>query len=226
MQNEHGLIKIGRSDDPERRRRSLETEEMCRIAIVAVQENWGEFEEEIHIDMGECRVLGEWFEGDDFTREMSLIHFNLPPVTPWPFEYDIEAAGAWLDRVEEWRWFRTIRKFITAVILELKREPGSPYLDSRVWWAMSSARQISGGISVEENGQMVVVGADATREHLLPYSTDVEAALTLWPEGERPARWLRSAADCCSAALRSELEKLAAEYHRDRGSVGRNRGSR
>lgn len=219
MQNEHGLLKVGRSADPERRRRTLETEEMCLIEIVAVQEDRGDMEEEIHLELDEFRIIGEWFSGCDDARELALIWFLQPDDTAWPFEFDEKAAAAWLDRVEEWRWFRSVRKTITTAILDLKSGPGSPYLDFRVWLAMwVFARQKNWIIDVQKDGlQMVYRGDDAPLEPLLPYTTDVAAALTLWPDGQRPARWLRSALDCCIAALRAELETLGASYKADRG---------
>ena len=65
MQNEHGSVKIGRSVDPERRRKSIQVEDCCNVQIVGVKENWGEFEEEIHIELESLglRIDGEWFYG-------------------------------------------------------------------------------------------------------------------------------------------------------------------
>src|SRR3954453_775955 len=47
-------------------------------------------------------------------------------------------------------------------------------------------------------------------------STEVAPALTLWPDDQRPARWLRSAPECCIAALRAELGTLGAQYQQGR----------
>ena len=215
MQNEHGLIKIGRSVDPERRRRVLEAEERCRIVLVAVQENWGRFEEAIHIDMDDFRIMGEWFSGDAFARELALIHFGMPKDTKWPFELNQMAAEAWLDELEQWRTIRSVRKSIDHTIQTLRRaEPGAPFLDFHIWhtiWVV--ARGKDWWVSVDRKGRDIVTNSsDEAPRQILAYTTDVEAALTLWPDGDRPARWLRSAKDCCIAALKNELEVVQGRY--------------
>ena len=65
MQNEFGLIKIGRSIAVESRRQNLQQTDRCQIEIVAVFDFWGSLEETIHLELEEFRLIGEWFAGDE-----------------------------------------------------------------------------------------------------------------------------------------------------------------
>lgn len=63
MQNAFGRIKIGRSADPERRRRDLESSSGHKVVLVRIFLNRGAEEAIIHQKLREFRCIGEWFLG-------------------------------------------------------------------------------------------------------------------------------------------------------------------
>jgi len=216
MQNCHGLIKIGRSTDPERRRKSLESLEKCRIEIVGVQENWGDYEEEIHIEMADFHLVGEWFDGDDFTREIALIHFDFPPDTIWPFDLDQVAADEWLDRQFEWRNERFLQRRLRREIAILREaKNGCATHDRMVWMAVWLwAREKKWELRYDFRKKTYFVHkSDAESEPLPLYTTEVAAAMTLWTDEPCPISWEGSAKDCCVAVLQAELNRILQRYN-------------
>lgn len=111
MQNEFGLIKIGRSIDVERRRLTLQSTERCRIQTVEIYTGCGDMEEDIHLDMDDHRLAGEWFDGSDESRATlcELISCDNPPIG-WPYAYDPSGASAWLDHINVVRHAAAIRR--------------------------------------------------------------------------------------------------------------------
>lgn len=63
MQAVSGRVKIGRTADPEKRRRSLETASGHRVFLIAALPNMGRRELSIHIRLKAYRLIGEWFSG-------------------------------------------------------------------------------------------------------------------------------------------------------------------
>ena len=98
MQNEHGLIKVGQSVDPERRRRQLQTLENCRIALVLALRGKGHREGAIHRKLKKHHIDGEWFDGNDEAREAIGRTIKSGCVLDWPFAFDEAGANFWLDQ--------------------------------------------------------------------------------------------------------------------------------
>src|SRR5438309_1979624 len=125
MQNHVGFIKVGRSANVEARRRALERTDECSIAIVAIIETAGEFEETMHVNLGDHRIIGEWFEGDELCRDCIAIEVEalsdaigreLPKLV-WPYALaEDELADGWLARCEQHRTGVSIDKEIQRVI--------------------------------------------------------------------------------------------------------------
>ena len=61
MQAVTGLIKIGRSIHPEKRRRALEQSSGHAVRLLLVLENRGDEERLVHAALAEHRTIGEWF---------------------------------------------------------------------------------------------------------------------------------------------------------------------
>ena len=70
MKNDHlyliqsdksGMIKIGRSVDPEKRLKNLQTGNPNRLKLIAVFENQGYREKLLHEELDKFRKKGEWF---------------------------------------------------------------------------------------------------------------------------------------------------------------------
>jgi len=59
-----GYIKIGRSVDPKRRLRALQTGNGSTLKLVAVFEGQGNLETHLHDTLASWRLKGEWFHYD------------------------------------------------------------------------------------------------------------------------------------------------------------------
>lgn len=214
MQNEFGLIKIGRSLDPERRRKSLQSGEGCTIAVVAVLEGQGHREEQIHLSLKRHVIEGEWFRGTQSAR--AAIREALPNLTgcAWPFDYDARGAKAWLDDFFGRRDQRSLERMYQR-ILNVHVRGGRP--------GGSVDGMICLLLSLSETGEMVGVSLGregaATVAHIYypgsaeprrapPYSTDLASAMSLWPGEVRPVAWDGTAYDCAVAAMTARYRRL------------------
>lgn len=68
MQTTSGDLKIGRSGDPERRRRGLECAAGRKVVILRVLADRGDTEADAHQRLAPWRGLGEWFASTDQSR--------------------------------------------------------------------------------------------------------------------------------------------------------------
>lgn len=68
MQAVTGLIKVGRSKNPQRRLRALEQSSGQRIKLLLVLDGRGADERLIHAALAEYRTLGEWFNDTSTCR--------------------------------------------------------------------------------------------------------------------------------------------------------------
>jgi len=93
MQNEHGLIKVGRSVDPERRRLALQISCWCRLELVAILPNRGGEEEWTHMQLATHRLGHEWFAGTLEAKHAVSRLLCLGTVIIWPFDL-IEALAS------------------------------------------------------------------------------------------------------------------------------------
>ena len=119
MQNHVGFIKVGRSTNVGVRLRSLERTDDCSIAIVAVIEDAGDFEETMLLNLDAHRLIGEWFEGDELCREcmateveeLSKVLGRSPPRLSWPYALTSEEqTNEWIDRCEDRRIVASINR--------------------------------------------------------------------------------------------------------------------
>ena len=221
MQNEFGLIKIGRSIAVETRRNNLQQTERCKIEIVAVFDLWGSLEETIHLELEEFRLIGVWFAGDDEAR--AAIEEVINPDAPfvWPFTYDEPRAEEWYDHLSVVRAASYINKELYRTVRDMKGSGEPSWVhDSRIHSALHLARTGQRAmISIEtRNAETVVVEhREDDTESLVPaYTATVANALLVWPEDIRPASWEGTALDCCIAALeavRRQLPKVPSRSH-------------
>lgn len=214
MQNEFGLIKIGRSLNPEDRRKSLQSGENCALAIVAALEKQGHREEEVHLGLKRHKIEGEWFKGTPSAR--NAITRALPDLSgcDWPFDYDARGAEAWLDAFFNRRDRRSIEKKYARLLNGLRRIDGpGPGADALVCHllALSETGRVAKVAMDRENGEIVGrilhPGASCFLP-VLPYSTGIAAALTLWPDDSRPDVWEGTAYDCALAAMQERYARL------------------
>ena len=213
MQNEFGLIKIGRSISVQTRRNNLQQTDQCRIEIVAVIDFWGPLEETIHLELDEFRLIGEWFYGDAEARAAIEGVIKRESSIDWPFAYDEVGAEKWFDHLTVVRRANYISKelYRTVRMMKASGEPGWVH-DSRIHWSLHLARTGQRAmISIEtRNGETVAVEYhEGGTELVVPaYTAFVANALLVWPEDIRPAFWEGTAFDCCIAAMEAVRARL------------------
>lgn len=90
-----GLIKIGRSKNPETRFRNLQTGNGEELRMIACFEGWGWRESSIHEDLKMWRQKGEWFSVE-CVSELPADIYELIPIdsfSGWWEEGDEEGEG-------------------------------------------------------------------------------------------------------------------------------------
>lgn len=132
MQNEHGRIKVGRSVDPERRRRQLQRLDQCQIEIVTVLADRGRRELAVHRALRKHHIDGEWFAGDEASRAAIVRVFRVGDLR-WPFSLAEAAAEAWLERLSDLRAVRLAEKEYGRQLRELHHCGPGWNADSRIW---------------------------------------------------------------------------------------------
>lgn len=211
MQNSYGLIKIGRSAEPENRRRALQSREECRIQIVAIVPGEGLNEEYFHYQLRDYWIEGEWFEGSKEARAAITNLLELKEVT-WPFKLDETGSRKWLSSFKVSRVKRKLIRQFEREIRILGEEDGSHRLaDVGIWWLIhygelkrdpADLHALRARKPGEQDYELVENGKRTGRA--IPfYTDDIAAAMTLWPDEHRPAVWEGSARDCCIAALKA-----------------------
>lgn len=89
-----GAVKIGRSSDPERRLKELQTSCPHELRIILVLNDQGHLEKSLHKALHEYRTIRgnqEWF------REAGL-----PSLPPWIYDlFDLDMINTWWERPPE-----------------------------------------------------------------------------------------------------------------------------
>ena len=212
MQNEFGLIKIGRSLDPERRRRELAADVRCKIALVHLLPQQGHREEEIHLRLKAHMIEGEWFKGTIPSRRAILRTLPRDGNYVWPFMYDREGAKVWLEELFAQRDNRAANRQYNRLLSHLLSATAGVsanqligniihYTDSTqpYWGYVLVNRKWVPGYRPKPFGDVILCP---------PYSTDIHHALAIWPCEQRPASWTGSAMECAFAALKARRSLL------------------
>ncbi len=214
MQNEFGLIKIGRSVNPELRRKSLQSGERCAIKVVAVLDGEGHKEEAIHIALQEHAIEGEWFDGTSASRAAIVELIPRLQSCDWPFEHNQDGAAAWLGAFYGRRDQRSIERLYQRILkVHLQRARPGPDADGAVCHL----------VSIIEHGEMASLSHDRLkgkdvvyvygpgrreRRFAPPYTTDLGTALDLWPDAIRPTTWEGTAYECAIAAMVTRYDEV------------------
>lgn len=217
LQNEHGCIKIGRSVNVEQRVAQLRKSERCKIEIVDVYRECGDMEEDLHIDLDDFRIIGEWFLGTDEAR--TAIHEvmgddDLP--FEWPFAFDLAATEKWVDELDRVRDAASVKRELLREIgiLRTATEPCWS-LDGRIFgvkdYAETGGRCHQRPARTKGTKNYEWFDPEAGTSGIIPsYTSDIASALLVWPEDIRPATWEGSPIECCIAglaAIRARLPK-------------------
>lgn len=209
MQNEVGLVKIGRSLDPERRRRALQSDEQCAVNLISVLIGQGHREEATHLSLSDHLIEGEWFEGT--AEAQAAISALLPELgrIDWPFLYDAGEAEAWLDGFFARRDRRSLRKQFYRM-LNVHLRGGSPGYGTDAMIGIMISLTGRDGSNAEPTTAVVRAARTSKTPGPPNYSTNLQAALAVWPDDCRPSVWEGSAHDCAIAALEELYRRLPA----------------
>jgi hypothetical protein len=225
MQNHLGLIKVGRSKNVEARRRRLEVADNCDIEIVALIEGCGEFEDGFHTLLRRHCLYGEWYDGDDKARKAIARLTGLSRTVKWPFALsDNDTICDWLDELLENRREReSIDKLFQRCIRDLADTPeedrrDARWRDGKIWEMLirfEHGERPFYSVMEGKDGQRILEGWNPVTEgtEIIPcYTTDLNAALALWPDEERPKQWDGSVRDCCVSALKARKARTKAMH--------------
>jgi T5orf172 domain len=220
MQNDHGLIKIGRSGDPEKRRRELEVSAGCRIALVLVVKDKGPREKAIHQKLKRHHRYREWFDGTDEARAAVSRLLNRREALSWPFALDDDAADAWLEQIFEWGRQRYRRDEFHRLFQRVDDLRPGVEADADFWrlfW-ISETGEWAGTCWSTKDGELYITGCreGADEEEIPPYSSSLNAAMSLWPADDVPPSFDGSALECCLKAMRARLLKMPRPGRRPR----------
>jgi hypothetical protein len=208
LQNEYGLVKIGRSRDLEQRRASLTRRHQCAIAKVHVLENSGHLEEWIHLTLASHRLAYEWFSGDPNSR--GAIETLIGTKLTWPYEYNAAQGLEWIEKVHDVQALDYWRRQERNLVRNLKSAVTgtgryADYNADKAWLLESEIGRVYDGYTDLSVGELVtgIREGDASRTQVPQYTRDMAAAMRLWaadtPVSRR--RPVHDALDCCLAAL-------------------------
>lgn len=215
MQNEVGLIKIGRSANPGRRRSELSKAERCSVALLHVWPGAGGEEEAVHVALDDHRVGGEWFDGTDEARAAIVSQLGLAADLNWPFAFNADAAEQWLDTFFDRFYDRSIQRLITRAYRTVREATqADSYVRTNLWilHRLLAGEDITVLVSERdrEGRCRETTWIDGKKVVLPDYLNSVEAALTLWPDDGRPEAWDGSALECCKAAMELRQQQWVA----------------
>lgn len=86
--SESGLVKIGRSGDPRKRRRGLEQNTGLRLYIVRIMKNEGRREKQVLHALRKYRLRGEWFTDSEEFRSAARRVLGVPLEFRWAPKVD------------------------------------------------------------------------------------------------------------------------------------------
>lgn len=224
LQNQYGYVKIGRSVDVASRMAAIASVDRCRVEFVFGFRNAGEDEEAVHDALADHWVGGEWFRGSP--EALAAIEAELSPDerVSWPFEWDEAGGRLWLERVYVLQDGRSLVKLYDRWLRKLDRCTGSRIDDGSAFFCLALSetgetpfiqwRRIPKTQRWDDLSKLP--GEDGAAYPVPPFTTDLAAAMTLWPEEERPTSWSGSIPDCVRAALKARRPRLLALAKRRR----------
>lgn len=215
MQNEHGFIKIGRSDDPRRRLMEVQKSARCPVALIATFPEAGHFEEWVHIQMADHHIGFEWFEG---TREaMDVLAALLGLELTWAYAFEGTSAHAWTKRLLDsgteryWRKrerdvIRRIKGAVTGNGIFRAHVDGSAHLDGYIAPHVGFRDPVVQDIRDGRPVLLARLGPSEKMTIVPAYTRSMEAALSLWlPNRGRPIQSFERAVECCFIGLCDRL---------------------
>ncbi len=218
LQNEFGLIKIGRSLHPRQRVAELRFYDRCSPSIVALFEYQGDGEEWLLCELAKYRVFGEWFDGSDVAR--AAVEAALEQGLEWPHTYRPRLAKRWTKMMLAMRRIRRAHREIRRMRQEgVDLEKPSVTLDMlfldacRPDWLPKDGfpslhQRINGSLGVSWSTMSRCGRYESAIRLPHRYTSDVNSALLLWPDVKRPQVWEGTPFSCCLAALQAHERSL------------------
>jgi hypothetical protein len=180
MQASCGLIKVGRSIDPERRRFDLSLFIVEDLALVAVLPDRGKDEEAAHIALKRFRRHKEWFTGTDVARKAVERVLGLKD-TLWPYAWNTKVADELLAHLRYNRNRRWVTKYRRELINDLKNRVSDEFIRSRICAAavgpdglVICMDRANPRVEVMETGEVI---------YALDYLADHDTAAKVGPPG-------------------------------------------
>jgi len=200
IQNHLGLLKIGRAGDTKARFRRIARDDLCEVIPVAIREREGWREPFAHRMLRKHNLIGEWYDGTDKARRAVIRAIPLHRHTEWLVSLgELGAIEAWHDRVRINRQVISARKLYQRVIQHMSHHGPHDAFDLehyKIWEIME--RYEAGRNERDFN----LIRLEYSHDIMPKFTTDIEAAMSLWPDDARPAMWHGSAWDCCVEALK------------------------
>jgi hypothetical protein len=214
MQAKCGLIKVGRSVNPERRRRQLERLLGQPIAIVATFEGRGFDEERVLSGMtrkGFHNPPSEWFFcNDDLkTRLTKLLSFK---IAHWPYRASWEKEHALVERLQSIELRNHLTNYRLKVIADLRTGAIFKYFSDESMRNFHIRSAISHEFCLLVVRGMRVEGA-RYQDPIPDYLGDPAVACTVGPDGWVPPE-AKSTTDIIIAGLRARTkwERATEQY--------------
>jgi hypothetical protein len=220
MQNQLGLIKVGRSSNVERRRNRIERDDLCHARIVTVAKGQGSKEQLLLKQLASTQIIGEWHDGGDQTRLLITQFLRLKRL-PWQFELAREAQiDSWIDRIELRRSMISREKLMQRFIKKMQnfhdisQENGSRFYDWKIGQIIYEYDEDRSYFTMpDENGNVVVfLDADEAGFSLPRYTRTIEGALQTFPAHKKPNYWEGTAWDCCIHGLIARREAMIKQH--------------
>jgi hypothetical protein len=225
MQNHLGLIKVGKSNNVERRRNQLARADRCEVTIVHVIPNGGCDERAVLQVLSDHCKYGEWFSGSASTRAAVKRLTCIPQTVEWPFpEAAKEHIDSWITQLEELRQTASREKLSQRLINDLAASAHSDagiseHYDFKIWemiWKYDAGLDPWVFWTTDEQGNELRLAkryTDDTPQPLPAFTSEISAALLTWPDDLRPDYWTGSAITCCVEGLVRRRERM---FVRDR----------
>lgn len=212
VQNQFGLIKIGRSVDIDQRVDSIQKTTRCKLSVVATFSNCGDLEETVHLGAGEFRLLGEWFCGSEKARAAINNALGRSRIQ-WPISYDASRAAEWLRRLAIVRELEACSKALYREITILRTADGPHWAYDVGVAALMRNPLIDGSLRdaacITAGSKGSITDRDGTKRPIPRFSADIDAALLVWPSAVRPTSFDGDPIVCCIAGLSAHRAVLA-----------------
>ncbi len=212
VQNQFGLIKIGRSVAIDQRVANIQKTTRCKLLVVATFSKCGDLEETVHLGAGEFRLLGEWFCGSEKARTAinnALGH----SIIQWPISYDASRATEWLRKLATVRELEACSKALYREITILRTADGPHWAYDVSVAAIMRNPLIDGSLPdaafITAGSKGFITNCDGTKRPIPRFSTEIDEALLVWPSAVRPTTFDGDAIACCIAGLSAHRAVLA-----------------